>query len=101
MTTKFNSYGMTRTVVNDEVVEGLTWNGKYDGKDLDFTLSNAKGEDINVKLNNNDILDFLSNLNHNDTSIHNRLIKDFIIENNNNFDEFEDLKKNLILNQKP
>jgi len=62
-TTKIDSYGLSQTFINDDLVHGLKWDANYDGKKLNVGVAeNTKGDDdaYFIQLDNQDIMDILS-----------------------------------------
>ena len=61
--TNIDSYGLSQTFLNNDLVHGLKWDANYDGKKLNVGVAeNTKGENdaYFIELDNDDIMDILS-----------------------------------------
>lgn len=62
-TTNIDSYGLSQTFINDDLVHGLKWDANYDGKKLNVGVAeNTQGEKdaYFIQLDNQDIMELLS-----------------------------------------
>lgn len=62
-TTNIDSYGLSQTFINDDLVHGLKWDANYDGNKLNVGVAeNTQGEKdaYFIELDNEDILELLS-----------------------------------------
>ena len=62
-TTNIDSYGLSQTFINDDLVHGLKWDANYDGKKLNLGIAeNTHGEKdaYFIELDNQDIMNLLS-----------------------------------------
>ena len=62
-TTNIDSYGLSQTYINDDLVHGLKWDANYDGNNLNVGVSeNTQGnkDTYFIQLDNQDIMDLLS-----------------------------------------
>lgn len=62
-TTNIDSYGLSQTFINDDLVHGLKWDANYDGKKLNVGVAeNTQGEKdaYFIELDNEDIMQLLS-----------------------------------------
>ena len=56
MTTKVDSYGISKTYMNDQLVQGLHYDATYNGDNLDLAIGDHNGDKIFIKMDNDDIM---------------------------------------------
>ena len=76
MTLNIDSYGMSRTYDNGNLVHGIDYDANYDGDELNLAMKNNQGKIIYMKMNNDEIMDIFNQPSHN-KSLHQRISNDF------------------------
>ena len=56
MTTKIDSYGLSKTYMNDQLIQGLQYDATYNGENLDLAIGNHDGDHVFIQLDNDDII---------------------------------------------
>jgi len=80
MTTKVDSYGLSKTYINDQLVKGMHYDATYDGNKLDLAIGDDKGDQIFIKMDNDDIMNLFTK-HSSSTSIADRISQDYGNEN--------------------
>ena len=88
MTTKVDSYGLSKTYINDQLVQGLHYDATYDGNKLDLAIGDHEGDQIFIKMDNDDIMNLFTK--HSSSApLEHRISEDY--GNNNNKNNIVDL----------
>ena len=76
MTTKVDSYGISKTYVNEKLVKGIQYDATYDGSELDLAVGDHEGNNVFINLDNDDIIEILEKFS-SDESLEDRIKKDY------------------------
>ena len=76
MTTKVDSYGISKTYVNDRLVKGIQYDATYDGDELDLAVGDHEGNNVFINLDNDDIIEILEKFS-SDKTLDERIQEDY------------------------
>lgn len=74
---QIDSYGISKTYVNGDLIDGTAYDASYNGTKLDLALAKHTGEKYVTQLNNNDLNKLFNSMPVKSGNIENRLIADF------------------------
>lgn len=101
MKTHIQNYGIAKTIIqsnNRKTKNAVKWLGDYDGNVLNMKLhmeDNGKKKDMKISLDNEDLIKLL-NIHPHHKSIDERLMEDFIVNENKPLSSFEIVEPDVL-----
>lgn len=101
MKTHIQNYGIAKTIIQSnhrKTTNALKWMGDYDGNVMNVDLNvenNGKKKEMKMTLDNDDLIKLL-NIQPHHKSIDERLMEDFIINDNKPLSSFEIFEPNVL-----
>lgn len=101
MKTHIQNYGIAKTIIqsnNRKTKNAVKWMGDYDGNVLNMKLhmeDNGKKKDMKMSLDNEDLIKLL-NIHPHHKSIDERLMEDFIVNENKPLSSFEIVEPDVL-----
>lgn len=101
MKTHIQNYGIAKTIIQSnhrKTTNALKWMGDYDGNVMNVDLNvenNGKKKEMKMTLDNDDLIKLL-NIQPHHKSIDERLMEDFIINDNKSLPSFEIFEPNVL-----
>ena len=101
MKTHIQNYGIAKTIIqsnNRKTKNAVKWLGDYDGNVLNMKLhmeDNGKKKDMKISLDNEDLIKLL-NMHPHHKSIDERLMEDFIVNENKPLSSFEIVEPDVL-----